>query len=154
GQRRHEVERARLVGQRQEREHPRNGRIEPGGRNLIVCERLRRTGLRIVDHRAGKQGREVTRTEVRGRNDELARRRRRSGNCSEAGRSREVDSRSLIIAEEEGLVASDRSSQRAAELIELKRRTLVRKEVARVEHTISEELEQVAMKLIGAAFGA
>src|SRR5207249_2581953 len=58
----------------------------------------------------------------------------------------------LIAAEEERSVASDRSSQGAAELGSLERVARALEEVARIQYLVSVESEEVAVKGVGARF--
>ena len=61
-----------------------------------------------------------------------------------------VLAQALVVAEEERLVAQQRSAERAAELMRVERRLGRREEVARVERLVAVVLEQRAAELVGA----
>ena len=70
-----------------------------------------------------------------------------------------AECRSLIAAEEEQFVLHDRPASRSAELVALDRVASGRKEIPRIEFSVTNEFEQIAVKFIRAglrhqAYGA
>ena len=135
---RHRPIRGTRRANRQQLGHVEGHRVDRANRGVA---RVGNVSKRIVDIRCGIRKREISVQVVRSGND-------RVGGIVDA-----ADDRLLPSEEDEAGVLVNRTSDRDAELVALERIDFVGEIVARVEGTIANKFERVAMPLVGAGLG-
>ena len=132
-----EVVRARLIGQRHQRENRGRGRIDARLRDRVV--RKRQTGQRVADRRSEHAGAIV------------------GGGHTREARHAAIDARPFHVREEEGLAFDDRSAEVAAVLVLLVRRLrgvrTLREVVDRIHRVVAEILVGGSLEVVRARLG-